>query len=69
MIDVRGLTRSYGAKLAVDNLSLHASPGEIVGFLGPNGAGKSTTMRILTCFIAPTSGSASRQRSSGNRRC
>ena len=56
MIDVRGLTRSYGAKLAVDNLSLHASPGEIVGFLGPNGAGKSTTVKVITGLIRPDSG-------------
>jgi ABC-2 type transport system ATP-binding protein len=44
--------------VAVDNLSFNVGKGEIVGFLGPNGAGKSTTMRILTCFIAPSSGSA-----------
>jgi ABC-2 type transport system ATP-binding protein len=56
MIDVRGLRRSYGAKLAVDNLSLHASPGEIVGFLGPNGAGKSTTVKVITGLIRPDSG-------------
>ena len=56
MIDVRGLTRSYGAKLAVDNLSLQAAPGEIVGFLGPNGAGKSTTVKVITGLIRPDSG-------------
>ena len=56
MIDVRGLTRSYGTKLAVDNLSLQAAPGEIVGFLGPNGAGKSTTVKVITGLIRPDSG-------------
>ena len=56
MIDVRGLTRSYGATLAVDNLSLQAAPGEIVGFLGPNGAGKSTTVKVITGLIRPDSG-------------
>ena len=56
MIDVRGLTRLYGQKVAVDNLSLHAAPGEIVGFLGPNGAGKSTTVKVITGLIRPDSG-------------
>ena len=56
MIDVRGLTRSYGSTLAVDNLSLHAAPGEIVGFLGPNGAGKSTTVKVITGLIRPDGG-------------
>jgi ABC-2 type transport system ATP-binding protein len=56
MIDVRGLSRSYGATLAVDNLSLQAAPGEIVGFLGPNGAGKSTTVKVITGLIRPDSG-------------
>jgi ABC-2 type transport system ATP-binding protein len=58
MIDVSNLTKTYPGVLAVDNLTFKVGKGEIVGFLGPNGAGKSTTMRILTCFLAPTSGSA-----------
>jgi ABC-2 type transport system ATP-binding protein len=58
MIDVSNLTKSYPGVLAVDALSFKVEKGQIVGFLGPNGAGKSTTMRILTCVLAPTSGSA-----------
>src|SRR5262245_35531061 len=58
MIDVPNLTKAYPGVTAVDDLTFNVGKGEIVGFLGPNGAGKSTTMRILTCFIAPTSGSA-----------
>jgi len=55
-IRVLDLTKEYGTQRAVDQISLTASPGEIVGFLGPNGAGKSTTMKIATGFLAPTSG-------------
>ena len=58
MIYASGLTKRYGAFRALDDVSFEVRRGEIVGFLGPNGAGKSTTMRILTCFIAPTSGVA-----------
>jgi len=58
MIDVQHLTKAYGDFRAVDDLSFHVGEGEIVGFLGPNGAGKTTTMRILTCFIPATSGTA-----------
>jgi ABC-2 type transport system ATP-binding protein len=58
MIEVSNLTKTYPGVTAVDDLSFKVEKGEIVGFLGPNGAGKSTAMRILTCFIAPTSGSA-----------
>jgi ABC-2 type transport system ATP-binding protein len=58
MIEVSNLTKTYPGVTAVDDLSFQVGKGEIVGFLGPNGAGKSTTMRILTCFIAPSSGSA-----------
>ena len=58
MIQVKNLTKAYGPHLAVDNISFRVEEGEIVGFLGPNGAGKSTTMRILTCFMPATSGSA-----------
>ena len=58
MIKVENLTKYYGQRLAVDNISFNIEKGEIVGFLGPNGAGKTTTMRILTGFLAPTSGEA-----------
>ena len=58
MIEVRNLTKSYPGADALNDISFSIAKGEIVGFLGPNGAGKSTTMRILTGFIPPTSGSA-----------
>ncbi len=58
MIKVEGLTKRYARKVAVDNISFHIEKGQVVGFLGPNGAGKTTTMRVLTCFLPPTSGSA-----------
>ncbi|WP_245776230.1 ATP-binding cassette domain-containing protein [Pajaroellobacter abortibovis] len=58
MIYTHGLTKSYGSFRAVDRVSFEVRQGEVVGFLGPNGAGKSTTMRILTCFLAPTQGTA-----------
>ena len=58
MIKVENLTKYYGKRLAVDNISFNIEKGEIVGFLGPNAAGKTTTMRILTGFLAPTSGDA-----------
>jgi ABC-2 type transport system ATP-binding protein len=58
MIEVRSLTKRYGAKLAVDDLSFVVQPGTITGFLGPNGAGKSTTMRLILGLDAPTSGTA-----------
>jgi ABC-2 type transport system ATP-binding protein len=58
MIEVRGLTKRYGDKLAVDNLTFTVRPGIVTGFLGPNGAGKSTTIRLLLGLAAPTSGSA-----------
>jgi len=58
MIRVNGLTKDYGARRAIDNLTFDAEQGEIVGFLGPNGAGKTTTMRILTSYMPPTEGSA-----------
>lgn len=58
MIEVENLCKSYGNKLAVDNISFTANDGEILGFLGPNGAGKSTTMNILTGYLSATSGSA-----------
>jgi ABC-2 type transport system ATP-binding protein len=59
MIEVKDLFKAYPGVVAVDRISFKVDKGEIVGFLGPNGAGKSTTMKILTCFLAPTSGSAS----------
>lgn len=59
MIKVEGLTKRYARNVAVDNISFEVGKGEIVGFLGPNGAGKTTTMRVLTCFLPPTSGKAS----------
>lgn len=59
MIHVKNLTKFYGPHLAVDSISFNVGEGEIVGFLGPNGAGKSTTLRILTCFMPASSGSAS----------
>ncbi len=58
MIHVNDLTKNFGSFRALDKVSFDVQKGEIVGFLGPNGAGKSTTMRILTCFIAPSSGTA-----------
>jgi ABC-2 type transport system ATP-binding protein len=57
-IQVNQLTKIYGTQTAVDSISFEIAPGEIVGFLGPNGAGKSTTMKMLTCYIPPTSGEA-----------
>ncbi len=58
MIQVSHLTKMYGARTAVDDLSFHVKKGEIIGFLGPNGAGKSTTMKILTGFMPATDGQA-----------
>jgi ABC-2 type transport system ATP-binding protein len=57
MLEVRGLNKKFGQVHAVNNLNFEIHKGEVFGFLGPNGAGKSTTMRIITCFIPPTSGS------------
>jgi len=58
MIRVNGLTKDYGARRAVDQVTFEAQQGEILGFLGPNGAGKTTTMRILTGYMPPTDGEA-----------
>ena len=58
MISVQGLSKRYARNVAVDNISFEVQKGQIVGFLGPNGAGKTTTMRVLTCFLPPTSGTA-----------
>jgi ABC-2 type transport system ATP-binding protein len=57
MIDARGLTKRYGEKLAVDDLTFKVNPGIVTGFLGPNGSGKSTTMRLILGLDAPTGGS------------
>ncbi|HEY9722849.1 MAG TPA: ABC transporter ATP-binding protein [Oscillatoriaceae cyanobacterium] len=56
MIVVENLSKHYGDRIAVNNVSFNVAKGEVVGFLGPNGAGKSTTMRMLTGFLSPTSG-------------
>src|SRR5436853_1722937 len=58
MIEVQGLTKQYGPVTAIRDVSFSVAPGEIIGFLGPNGAGKSTTMRILSCFMPATTGTA-----------
>ncbi|MBL7952532.1 MAG: gliding motility-associated ABC transporter ATP-binding subunit GldA [Flavobacteriales bacterium] len=57
-ITVNGISKLYGAQKALDNVSFTVGSGEVVGFLGPNGAGKSTMMKILTCFIPPSNGTA-----------
>src|SRR6201994_2200202 len=59
MITVEKLTKSFGPKLAVDNISFSVERGEVLGFLGPNGAGKSTSMRMITGFLSPTAGKVS----------
>jgi len=59
MINVKELTKKYARTTAVDQISFEVQKGRIVGFLGPNGAGKTTTMRMLTCFLTPTGGTAS----------
>ncbi len=56
---VNEVTKTYGAQHALNNISFALSPGEVVGFLGPNGAGKSTMMKIITCYIPPTTGTVS----------
>jgi ABC-2 type transport system ATP-binding protein len=58
MIEVEGLTKDYGSRRAINDLTFRAESGEILGFLGPNGAGKTTTMRILTGYMPPTMGVA-----------
>ncbi|TLY89982.1 MAG: ABC transporter ATP-binding protein [Gammaproteobacteria bacterium] len=59
MIKTEQLTKRYDSLTAVDDVSFHVGPGEVLGFLGPNGAGKTTTMRMLAGFVTPTSGRAS----------
>lgn len=58
MISVSELTKVYGQTVAVDRITFEVPEGQIVGFLGPNGAGKSTTLRMLACYLPPTSGGA-----------
>jgi len=58
MIEVDGVSRQFGSIAAVKDVTFKVERGEVVGFLGPNGAGKTTMMRILTCFIPPSSGVA-----------
>src|SRR5947208_2283079 len=58
MIRVQEITKKYARNVAVDHISFEVQKGEIIGFLGPNGAGKTTTMRMLTCFLPPSAGSA-----------
>ncbi len=58
MIKVEALTKKYARTIAVDQISFAVAKGQIVGFLGPNGAGKTTTMRMLTCFLPPSAGTA-----------
>lgn len=58
MISVKDLSKRYARNTAVDHISFEVERGQIVGFLGPNGAGKTTTMRMLTCFLPPSSGTA-----------
>ena len=59
MINVQNLSKAFGPKLAVNNVSFSVERGEVLGFLGPNGAGKSTSMRMITGFIPPSAGSIS----------
>src|SRR5260370_98641 len=58
MISVKDLSKRYARNTAVDHISFEVEKGQIVGFLGPNGAGKTTTMRMLTCFLPPSAGTA-----------
>ena len=58
VIEARGLTKHYGSVVALEDATFQVNRGEVVGFLGPNGAGKSTTMKLLTCFVAPSDGTA-----------
>ena len=59
MISVKNLRRTFGSIVAVDDISFDVETGQVLGFLGPNGAGKSTAMKMLACFLAPDSGTAS----------
>ena len=57
-LSIQSLTKIYGEQKAVDNLSFEVGGGTILGFLGPNGAGKSTTMKMVSCYLSPSSGTA-----------
>jgi len=57
-LSIKSITKEYGTQKAVDNLSFEVEGGTVMGFLGPNGAGKSTTMKMVSCYLAPTSGTA-----------
>lgn len=57
MIEIKHLTKRYGELTAVNDISFDVTPGQVLGFLGPNGAGKSTTMKMITGFLSPSSGS------------
>jgi ABC-2 type transport system ATP-binding protein len=59
MIEVRGLTKRYGEKVAVNDLTFGVEPGKVTGFLGPNGAGKTTTMRLILGLDYPDAGTVS----------
>ena len=59
LIEVKGLSKNFGALQAVSDISLSVMRGEVLGFLGPNGAGKSTTMKMITGFLAPSAGTVS----------
>ena len=59
LIEVKSVSKHFGSIQAVNSVSFTVNRGEVLGFLGPNGAGKSTTMRMITGFLTPTSGSAS----------
>jgi ABC-2 type transport system ATP-binding protein len=56
LIEIKGLTKSYGSKTAVDNITFTVYGGEVFGFLGPNGAGKTTTIKMIAGLLQPTSG-------------
>ena len=56
MLEIEGLKKSFGPKTAVSGISFTLNKGDVLGFLGPNGAGKTTTMKIITCFMPPSSG-------------
>ena len=58
MIQVEQLVKRFGPKVAVNRISFQVERGEVLGFLGPNGAGKSTTMKMITCYLKPDSGTA-----------
>jgi ABC-2 type transport system ATP-binding protein len=58
MIEIQNLSKNFGPLRAVDDISFSVGRGEVLGFLGPNGAGKSTTMKMVTGFLTPTSGTA-----------